>query len=258
MVAYKENFVEYMLCLALDVGEGMLKNGAEISRVEDTIERICRAYGAEHIEVFTIVSVINASVRMPDGAYSSQMRRVKSTTMNLYKLEGLNNISREVCKTTPPLEEFDGKIQELKRASVYPVRLQVLALATAAGAFTVFFGGKLIDVAIAMVAGALMFCVDNYAPKRLNGIAKTVLSSFIISFLAGISMVIGLGDNGGAIVMGSLMLLVPGVAIGLAMRDVFCGDILSGTLKLVQSCLCALMIAFGYTLAVLIVGGGVI
>jgi uncharacterized membrane protein YjjP (DUF1212 family) len=160
--------------------------------------------------------------------------------------------------TTPPLEEFDGKIEELKRASVYPVWLQVLALATAAGAFTVFFGGKLADVAIAMVAGALMFCVDNYAPKRLNGIAKTVLSSFIISFLAGISMVIGLGDNGGAIVMGSLMLLVPGVAIGLAMRDVFCGDILSGTLKLVQSCLCALMIAFGYTLAVLIVGGGVI
>ena len=247
-----------MLCLALDVGEGMLKNGAEISRVEDTIERICRAYGAEHAEVFTIVSVINATVRMADGSFSSQMRRVKSTTMNLYKLEELNNISREVCRSTPPLAEFDARIQELRRVSVYPVWLQVLALATAAGAFAVFFGGKIADVAVAMIAGALMFCVDNYASKRLNGIAKTVLSSFIISLLAGVSMMVGLGDNGGAIVMGSLMLLVPGVAIGLAMRDVFCGDILSGTLKLVQACLCALMIAFGYTLAVLIVGGGVI
>ena len=40
---YKEDFTEYLLCLALDVGEGMLRNGGEIGRVEDTIERICRA-----------------------------------------------------------------------------------------------------------------------------------------------------------------------------------------------------------------------
>ncbi|MBQ7381094.1 MAG: threonine/serine exporter family protein, partial [Clostridia bacterium] len=60
----KEFFADDLLRLALDVGEGMLKNGGEISRVEDTVERICRAYGAEHVEVFTIISVINASVRI--------------------------------------------------------------------------------------------------------------------------------------------------------------------------------------------------
>ena len=63
---YKDNFADYLLCLALDVGEGMLKNGGEVGRVEDTIERICRAYGAQHVEVFTIVSMITAAVRMPD------------------------------------------------------------------------------------------------------------------------------------------------------------------------------------------------
>ena len=40
---YKSNFTEYLLCLALDIGEGMLKHGAEIARVENTIERICYA-----------------------------------------------------------------------------------------------------------------------------------------------------------------------------------------------------------------------
>ena len=85
---YKDDFTEYLLCLALDVGEGMLKNGAEVARVEDTIERICQAYGAVHVEVFTIISMINAAVRMPDGSYSSQLRRVKQTSTNLDKLEG--------------------------------------------------------------------------------------------------------------------------------------------------------------------------
>ena len=59
---------EYLLCLALDIGEGMLKNGAEVSRVEDTIERICKAYGAVHVEVFSIISYIHAALRMPDGS----------------------------------------------------------------------------------------------------------------------------------------------------------------------------------------------
>ena len=101
--SYKENFADYLLCLALDVGEALLKNGAEISRVEDTIERICRAYGAKHIEVFSIISCINAAIRMPDGSYSFQMRRVKSISNNLDALERMNALSRDVCREIPDL-----------------------------------------------------------------------------------------------------------------------------------------------------------
>jgi uncharacterized membrane protein YjjP (DUF1212 family) len=54
------------------------------------------------------------------------------------------------------------------------------------------------------------------------------------------------------------MLLVPGLSFGSAMRDLLYGDLLAGTLKTVQACLSALMIAFGYMIATLIVGGGVI
>ena len=114
---YKSDFADYLLCLALDVGEGMLKNGGDVNRVEDTIERICRAYGAEHVEVFTIISVINAAIRMPDGSYSSQLRRVKSTANNLGRLERLNALSREICREKPELEEFENKLHRLKTRS---------------------------------------------------------------------------------------------------------------------------------------------
>ena len=36
-----------ILSLALDIGERMLKSGAEVARVEDTVSRICQAYGAD-------------------------------------------------------------------------------------------------------------------------------------------------------------------------------------------------------------------
>ena len=255
---YKENFGEYLLCLALDVGEGMLKNGGEISRVEDTIERICYAYGASHVEVFTIVSVINASIRMKDGTYSSQMRRVKNTTMNLGTLERLNALSRYVCKNTPPLEEFDKRYREAKSIVSYPKIVSMLAWGVGAGSFALFFGGGFLDALVSLMAGIIMCAVDMYSSKRLNGIAKVVILSFIASAVAGVACLLGIGQNGGAIIIGAIMLLVPGIAIGIAMRDIFLGDTLAGTLKLLQAFLSALMIAFGYFIAVAIVGGGVI
>ena len=254
---YKENFTEYLLCLALDVGEGMLKNGGEVARVEDTIARICRAYGALHVEVFTIVSVINASIRMKDGSYSSQMRRVHTTGIDLSAVERLNRLSREVCHTRMPLSYFEAKIREAKGGRAYPKAVLAAAFALAASGFAVFFGGGVAEGLTAALGGLLLYLIDSYSGRRINGHFKTVLSSFSACIVAALSAAL-FGADGGTVIMGSIMLLVPGVALGVAMRDLLCGDIIAGSLKLLQALLTALMIAFGYILAVSIVGGGLI
>ena len=53
--------VEEILDIALDVGVAMLECGAEVHRVEDTMTRICKAYGAREIEVFAITSLIGST-----------------------------------------------------------------------------------------------------------------------------------------------------------------------------------------------------
>jgi uncharacterized membrane protein YjjP (DUF1212 family) len=249
---YKEHFADYLLCLALDVGEALLKNGAEISRVEDTIERICRAYGAKHIEVFCIISCINVAIRMPDGTYSSQMRRVKAISNNLYALEELNALSRKVCREKPELEEFDRKIHEIRKTKVYPTYISFVAYGAAAGSFALFFGGNFKDVLVAFVLGLVIALVDKYAPSRLTEIAKTAISSFLACSLAMLAVKVGIGNNESAIITGFIMLLVPGVLFGTAMRDIFCGDLLAGSLKTLQALLLSFTIALGYMAAALI------
>ena len=244
-----KNDTEYLLCLALDIGEGMLKNGAEVSRVEDTIERICKAYGAAHVEVFSIISFVHAAIRMPDGSYSAQLRRVRSTGTNLATLEKLNSLSREICATTPPLAVFDQKIRESKKKNIYPEWFRALAAATAVGSFCVFFGGSLLDSMIAAIAGLVIFFVDIRAPKRVNAFAKTVISAFLVSMITAGAALLDIGANPDFIIIGAIMLLVQGLAFGTALRDLLCGDLLTGTLKTLQALLGALMIAFGYIVA---------
>ena len=254
---HPEDPADLLLRLALDIGEGMLRNGGEISRVEDTIERICYAYGAAHVEVFTIISVIHAAIRLKDGSYSSQMRRVKSTGMNLGKLERLNDLSRRICRDTPDYDEIESQIKKIKKGSAYPLWAELLAPSLAVGAFTAFFGGGIFDVLIAVALGLMIWFIDNLPSPRLNAMAKTVVSSFIASFIATAAVMLGANVTSDYIIIGVIMLLVPGVSFGTALKDLLCGDILAGTMRTMQACLAALMIAFGYMLAITVLGGAV-
>lgn len=257
MIRDESNFAEMLLCLALDVGEGMLKSGGEVSRVEQTVERICRAYGAVHVEVFSIISMINASVHMPDGTHMVQMRRIKSTGTDMYRLEQFNKISRDICMRTPPLAEFDQRIKEAKGRVAYPKWATIPASAVAAAAFAVFFGGGAVEAITALLIGALLGVIDLFASNRVNELAKTVVAAFAAGLLSSLASILVRGADSGIIMIGTIMLLVPGVAFGTALRDLLCGDLIAGGLKTVQACLAALMIAFGYLLSMAVMGGAI-
>ena len=255
---YKDDFTEYLLCLALDVGEGMLKNGGEVSRVEDTIERICRAYGAVHVEVFTIISMINAAVRMPDGSYSSQLRRVKQTANNLNTLEKLNALSRKICREKPSLDDFDAMLRDLKKEKPYSSWMYIMAAAIATGAFCLFFGGGVVDALVTMVIGTVLALIINYPSVRLNSMAKTVISSFCAATMVGLAYALIPSLDVDAVIIGAIMLLVPGILFGTAMRDLLCGDLIAGTLKILQAIIQTLMIGFGYMLSYAMLGNTLI
>ena len=256
--SFSEHTAEYLLCLALDIGEGMLKCGAEIHRVEDTMERICKAYGAAHVEIFAIPSVIIAAVRMPDGEYSSQMRRVKKGGNNLSLLERFNEISRNICRNTPPLPEVDDMIRQAKQKKVYPKWLHFLSYALASGSFAVFFGGSWRDGIVAAVIGVVFSLVDLISLDGINQFAQTAMQAFLGGLLSCLAVRVGIGDDVGMIMIGTIMILIPGVFFSTALRDLLCGDFLAGTLKTVQAILSTLMIAFGYLLAMFLVGGSLI
>lgn len=245
-------YADRLLCLSLDVAEGMLKSGGEVHRVEDTIERICNAYGAAHVEVFAISTLILASVRLEDGSYSSQIRRVPKSNNDFSCLEDYNRVSREVCMEKPPLEEFDKKIWEVKRRKSYPRWLSVSCGALTSGAFAGLFGGSLRDCLAGFLIGVVLSWLAATQFKRINALAKTIIMSLLAGSLSYVMMLIGLGENLDMIMIGSIMLLIPGLAFGNAMRDLLFGDILAGILKTVQSCLTAIFVAAGFLISILL------
>ena len=57
------------------------------------------------------------------------------------------------------------------------------------------------------------------------------------------------------VMIGTIMILIPGIAFGNSIRDIFNGDIISGSLKLFNSIVLAVAIAFGFSVSLLWFGG---
>ena len=57
------------------------------------------------------------------------------------------------------------------------------------------------------------------------------------------------------IMIGTIMLMIPGLALGTSLRDLFGGDMVSGLLRFAQALFTAAIIAAGYGLAWLTIGG---
>ena len=176
--------VSQFLCVLIKMGEALQNSGAEVLRVEDTLNRIAAAYGAEEVNIFVITSSIVVTLTMPDLPPQTQTRRLRKSTGNdLLELEQLNALSRRICAEKPPVEEFQQQLSTILAQPGEP-RLHLAGSVLGAASFAVFFGGSLWDGVLAGGVAVFICWMERWlAPFCLNGVAF----QFIASFLSGMA-----------------------------------------------------------------------
>lgn len=245
---------DQMLSLAIEISSGMLESGADIHRVEDTLTRICRAYGAEAVQPFCIPSLVAATITMSDGYHKTELYRVTSISNRYDQLEKLNALSRKICSHPIPLEQLKKEVEIAKTPDRRPKWLLLLCGIVAAAAFTLFFGGDWKDALAALPVGALLTVLDLWKSPRLNALAHTVMESVAAGLLCLLISKLGLCCHLDKVMIGGIMLMIPGLAFGASIRELLCGDIIAGSLRMIQALLTAACIAVGFAVALLIGG----
>ena len=243
-----------MLSLAIQISSGMLESGADIHRVEDTLERICRAYGAKEVEAFCIPSLVAATITMSDGYHKTELYRVTSISNRYDQLEKLNALSRKICARPIPLDQLEEEIKIAKTPEYRPRWLLLLCGIVAAAAFTLFFGGDWRDALAVLPVGALISVLDIWKAPRLNALAHTVITSLAAGLLCLFTAKLGFACHLDKVMIGGIMLMIPGLAFGASIRELLCGDIIAGSLRMIQALLTAVCIAVGFATALLIGG----
>jgi len=251
----KYQYYGKMLETWLDIAENLLNSGAEIWRVERTIQRLAASRGVTNVNAFSINTSITLTCTFEDGLILTQTRRIENApSVNMTALEKINDASRRYCRSDMKDDDMKTELAGIKgeRQGIG----YYIGGALAAGGFALFFGGGIIEALLAAPVGAVV-CLFN---RKLGKYFPNVfMSNFVLALLTGTLLYLSrlfiptaLVDKS---IIGVIMLLIPGVAITNSLRDMIIGDTISGILKFVESIVVTIGMAIGYIAAMLITGG---
>lgn len=245
----------HTLASILDIGQIMLTSGAEVNRVEDTVQRMATAYGCDRVDVFTITSSIVVTVHR-DGQIYTQTRRIRSYNTDISRIEACNALSRAICAQPMEPEALDAECRRIVGSKSNPWYITCLSYVMVAASFAVFFGGTALDALASALCSLLLLGVDRFCLRiRLQRIVMTIVCSAAVA-LAALGMTkLGIGHSLDMICIGNVMLLIPGISFTTSLRDMISGDTISGLLGLCEALLRAVAIALGFALILWPLGG---
>ncbi|MEG0250004.1 MAG: threonine/serine exporter family protein [Peptostreptococcus sp.] len=241
--------------LALFLGELLVKNGAETYRVEDSVLRICKSRGYNHINCFTTPTVIIISDDKFDGLCF--MKTIDTRGMNLDKISLLNNFSREfVNKVDPDINEEIKELHRIDKLNAYPSLIYFLGTGIASAGFAATLGGNQIHTFMLTVLVSIIgtFVYDKTMKYSAIVMFSALLASIVITGMGVVMHNWGIISSPSALIVGSIMPLLPGVSFVKAMRDLISGNLVSGTSRLFEVFVIVTAIASGVAL-VLGIGG---
>lgn len=235
-----------LLDMTIELGYRLAMCGAETFRVEEAVKRSISAYGME-AEVFSIPNLLIVTLKTPEGETATRIKRIGFHGNDLDGVEQFSNLSRKICAETPDPEEGLLWLAEKEKTRVrYGLGMELLGAFLGSAGYCLFFGGTVIDMLWSGILGIIVGLLNHIMGKfHTNPFFSTITTSFLSSLVAYTIGAQGLCNITNSVIIGTLMILVPGLLITNAMRDIIYGDTNSGINRIIQVLLIAVAIALG-------------
>lgn len=262
--------------VAMKAGRLLLENGAEIFRVEETMERICHHYHVENPSFFVLSNgifmtsggsfpgggnVLDGGI--PGGAHFARVEHIPVRGAQLDRVVAVNQLSREIESGLYTLAEAEARLCAIARMPGKARWQQILASGVGSACFCVLFGGSLADSAVSFFAGLLLYAyVLLLSAPHMSRMIGNVLGGVLASAACVVFYVLGLGDGLSHMIIGAIMPLIPGIPFINGIRDLADGDYISGSVRLLDSLVTFLCIATGVGVVIslyhTVTGGGLL
>lgn len=238
-----------LMNIALKAGEIMLTSGAEIYRVEETIVRICKSYDT-YCESFVLPTGIFISVRDSEGSMHTAFKRINNRNVDLHRIDRVNSLSRSLQANRPEYESVLKSLEDIESVRQHPFPARLLAASASSFGFTILFQGTWLDGAAAAIIGAVAYMVNELmARKNLYLFLELFVAGILAGFMSIVAVRLFSGLNEYKIIIGSIMLYLPGVSITNGIKDALYGDLVASLTRLGEALLHVTVLAVGVGIA---------
>lgn len=239
--------MDEVLETAVEAGHILLESGAEIFRVEETMERISRYFGVDksHKEFFVLANGLFATGTTERGHFA-KVKQSRVQGARLSKVVAINQLSREIERGKYTLPQVRQELERIKNLPEPPKYLSILAAGMGSAGFCCMFGGDAADCVVSFLAGLILYAfVVFVSAPRMSNISGNLLGGALVTVVCLLCQRLGFGHDLSHMIIGGIIPLVPGVAFTNGIRDIADGDYISGAVRLLDALLVFLCIAVG-------------
>ena len=205
----------------LQAGRVLMESGAEIYRIEDTMGHMAKSLGIRDFSTYVVNRGVMISGLNRSGLKESRVLATSVPSIHLGKLEEVNRLSRELAEQpNQPVSSIFQKLKTIEQKTFYRPLEDIIACVIGAGSFSLALGSSWIDGTAAAISGVFV------------GIGMQLFSRFIhTSFLL--------------IILGTLMILIPGAYFVNAIREFTQNNYYSGLALMLSGVSTCLSISVG-------------
>jgi len=237
--------------IALDVALLVMQNGGSTELVDRTFTNVLKRYTTADVSPIWRLDYVAATDRLDAGA-SVVMRPVGVVGMHLVRASEAAALGERVATGETDVAHLGGEIERMKKlASPYNRWVLTLAGACAGAFFSRTAGGDWGAFGVTFVAaGVGQFVRLLLQARNVSRILLTAICALSSAFIATAGLRLGFSQVASATIVGSVIYMVPGLALINGFVDVAAGKhLFVGIQRLVDAALVSLILAVAVAIA---------
>lgn len=235
------------IAFVLALGRALHRYGTPAHRLEEALRVVCRRLDLE-AEIFTTPTAIIMSFGEPTEL-RTRMLRVEGGELDMDKLEQVDDLADDVAAQKLTTAQGVERMEQILAAPPqYGRAISTVMHALTAGSLAVFFGGGLADVAVASAIGVMLGLLALIAMRSTDQarVFELVGAAFV-AFTAGVASSIWTLSPS-LVTIAALIVLLPGMAITVAMSELATRHLIAGTARLMMAVIVLLELVVGVAL----------
>ncbi|MBQ6973040.1 MAG: threonine/serine exporter family protein [Synergistaceae bacterium] len=247
--------IDYILEFCVSLSRSMIMSGANLERIHTAVMTVCRAYGLHEVSVYLLSSHMSVSAYDSEGNYSSRQISIHSSGIHLDRLRSLNQLSYKVAEIRPAPKTLSQMLDRAMNVGDYPELVVLGGKICAMLCLGVMFGATLWDAVPIVCVTALIHFLMGWLER--SGLDRMLVNSLTMGAAASVALAFiysGFNGNFAVIMITVSMLVIPGIPLVNAMRNLLCGNESNGILQMLKISVETMALALGIYGAFLMFG----
>ncbi len=236
------------VAFCLELGKALHGFGTPAHRFEEAMQRVVASLGLEG-DFLAHPTAFFAELRSSSGREIFMVRAEPGET-NLEKLVRIQALVKEVAEGHLPIEEAAARVRAVVADPPGFGKAAVVASFGLSSAMAArFFGGGWREMLLSAGLGLLIAALGAWTAKRRNLAQVLVLLAATLAGFGGVLMAHLIPHTAAfTITLASIVILLPGLRLTIALREVATGNLVAGSARLTDAGMTLLMLAFGVAL----------